>query len=146
MKMNLTWDHAYPLGAIGVKLNPEDRAILPPLERLLNQPPDVSLIDPSNNRELKMPVGSIVSITAMDHLSKVTINDKRTLYAKGRLKSLSALEVHGIMRINNSTMLNLAAVKSFRNSAYARLEVVTHDDETFFVSRYYAKRIREGLR
>lgn len=145
MKINLTWDPGYPIGEIGLQLNPEDSAIIPPLERLLSQSPYLSAIDPRNNRELKIELVQIISITAMDHLSKVYTKNKQILYIKGRLKSLDTLEGHGIMRINNSTMLNLAEVKSFRNSSYARLEVVTYDDQTFQVSRYYAKRIKEVL-
>lgn len=81
----------------------------------------------------------------MDHLSKVFTIDGKVFYVKGRLKDLEILSISGIVRINNSVLLNLTEIVSFSNGQYARLEVHTNNGQKHTVSRHYAKKIKEEL-
>ncbi|WP_420167129.1 LytTR family DNA-binding domain-containing protein [Bacillus coahuilensis] len=84
-------------------------------------------------------------ITSLGHLSKVILSNQEEYLLDMRLKELKQFEANGLFRINNSTILNLSQISSFRSGDYARLEVYTKNDKKYLVSRHYAKLIKERL-
>ncbi|MCB5951458.1 LytTR family transcriptional regulator [Enterococcus sp. BWT-B8] len=143
MKINYFWDKDYSLNEIGIQLNPQNQHLTTKLDLNLNGYPKLEVINPMNERKSTINYSEIYLIEAMDHLSKIYTIDEKIFYAKGRLKEFEALSINGIIRINNSVMLNLTEVAAFNNGQYARLEVHTKNGQTHIVSRHYAKQIKE---
>lgn len=146
MKIKWFWDKEYELDHIGVQLNPKNQELKPVIEQALLQEKQIEVIQPSNNRRLKITSRDIFIIEAIDHLSKIYTVDDQVFYIKGRLKDFDHLQAVGIFRINNSVLLNLAQVASFKSEQYARLKVYTKNNQNFTVSRHYAKQIREAYK
>lgn len=142
MKINYSWQKDYALNEIGVTLNPQNQHLTVKIENDLH----LEVIVPSNQRCQQLKIKKIFLIEAMDNLSKVYTVNNEVYYTKGRLKELEKYKSSGLVRINNSTILNLKQVVSFKNGKYARLEVHTKDGQFFIVSRHYAKQIQEELR
>ena len=130
MKITYFWDQEYATDEIGVQLNPENRHLVAKIEAGLNQERGLEVIDPMNQRKSMLRHSQVQLIEAMDHLSKIYTVDDRIFYAKGRLKEFSDLSSSGIVRINNSLMLNMKQVVSFNCGQHARLEVHTHNGDT----------------
>lgn len=145
MKINYVWDTEYALDKIGVQLHPKNETIAAKITKLFTQENKLAVIDPINERKSKIDFSAIYMIESMDHLSKVYTTDGNVCYTKGRLKEFEYLRTAGIVRINNSVLLNLSEVVSFQNGQYARLEVHTKNGQTLTVSRHYAKQIKEEL-
>lgn len=141
MKINYLWDANYSKDKICIQLHPSNQN----LKINITSEQWLEVIDPNNQRHLKLDHQQILIIEAMDNLSKIYTIDNRIYYVRGRLKDLEYLTRVKIFRINNSLILNLNEVKNFKSGKYARLEVQTNDDQIFIVSRHYAKQIREAL-
>ncbi|KRN99878.1 LytTR family DNA-binding domain-containing protein [Companilactobacillus kimchiensis] len=141
MKINYLWDTNYAKNEIRVQLHPSNQN----LKINITSKQQLEVIDPKNQRHLNLDHQQILLIEAMDNLSKIYTIDNRIYYVRGRLKDLEYLAGEKIFRINNSLILNLNEVQSFKSGKYARLEVQTNDDQIFVVSRHYAKQIREIL-
>ncbi|MBV7392342.1 LytTR family DNA-binding domain-containing protein [Enterococcus alishanensis] len=145
MKINWLWDKNYPKEELGVTLHPVNEKLTNKLQSLFTKTVELEVIQPVNERRFKIDSQMIFMIEAMDQLSKVYTNDDQVFYLKGRLKDFTDLQAVQLFRINNSVILNLAQVTSFKNGQYARLEVFTKNGQTFSVSRHYAKQIKEAL-
>ncbi|WP_379945744.1 LytTR family DNA-binding domain-containing protein [Enterococcus devriesei] len=145
MKINYLWDSGYKADEIGIQANPVNKKFIHGAEKFLVQVPQLEIINPKNERRKKLSYSQIQSIEAMNHLSKLYTTSHELYYVRGRLKELEYLSEYGIIRINNSIMLNLKEVKGFKNGTYSRLEVLTKDGQIHLVSRHYAKRIKEEL-
>jgi DNA-binding LytR/AlgR family response regulator len=145
MKLDYFWDKNYAIDQIGIRLNPQNRKLTVELNSLLKGDKKLNVINPLNKRKLKINYDEIYLIEAMDSLSKVYTTGGKVFYARGRLKDFENKEISGIVRINNSTMLNLTEIINFRQGTYARLEVETKDGQVHIVSRHYAQKIKEAL-
>lgn len=145
MKINYSWDITYKTDEVAIQANPVNKKIIQQIENYLIQEPQLEVINPKNERKMKLAYSQIQTIEAMDHLSKVYTQDNKVYYTKGRLKELEKLSNYGIIRINNSTMLNLREIQSFKSGKYSRLEVLTKNMQVHLVSRHYAKQIKEEL-
>jgi len=145
MKINYFLDKDYPLNEIGIQLHPINQSLTSELASALNQEHRLEVINPMNERKSTIRYSEIYLIEAMDHLSKIYTTDEKIFYAKGRLKDFETLAIQGMVRINNSIMLNLTEVTNFNSGQYARLEVHTKNGQTHIVSRHYAKQIKEEL-
>ncbi|MDT2436585.1 LytTR family DNA-binding domain-containing protein [Enterococcus avium] len=145
MNINFTWVKEKALNEIDIFANPENRAKLERLEKLLQQEQEIVAIDPKNNRSIKLPLDQIVSFETMGHLVNVHLINQQNYLMQKRLKELVTLESQNFYRINNSQILNLSCVQSFQLGEHARLEVHTKTDSTYIVSRHYAKKIKEEL-
>lgn len=145
MKLKWFWNESYATDEVGVELHPSNKHLAANIQSAIIQERQLEVIDPKNERKSTINAKEILLIEAMDHLSKVYTTDDRVFYAKGRLKDFEHLQSAGIYRINNSVILNLAQLDSFKSGQYARLEVYTKDGQTFTVSRHYAKQIKTAL-
>lgn len=145
MNINFTWVKEKALNEIDIFANPENKPRLLHLEKHLNQEQDILVIDPKNNRSVKLPLHQIESFETMGHLVKVNLLNQQNYLMQKRLKELINLEKENFYRINNSQILNLSSIQSFQLGEHARLEVQTKTDTTYVVSRHYAKNIKERL-
>lgn len=146
MKFNYSWFESYATNEIGITLHPNNRHLKKKIEASIRFENQLLVIDPSNERQMKLDFDRIFMIEAMDNLSKVYTTDNEIYFVKGRLKEFEKYRSLGIFRINNSVILNISQISSFKSGDYARLEVYTKDEQIFIVSRHYAKQIREALR
>ncbi|WP_125566641.1 LytTR family DNA-binding domain-containing protein [Companilactobacillus insicii] len=145
MKINFEWDDSYSISEVGIKLNPKKRELKDKLKNFLSDKTHIEVINPKNNRRFLLSCSQILSIEAMDNLSKVYTTNNEIFYTNVRLKKLEEITNANLFRINNSVILNLAEVIDFNTGKYARLEVHTKGNQSFIVSRYYAKRLKEEL-
>jgi len=143
MKINFDWDDLYSLSEIGIQLNPKNHELKNKLKTFLSDKAHIEVINPKNNRSLLLNCSQVLSIEAMDNLSKVYTTNNEVFYTNGRLKKFETIA--NFFRINNSIILNLAEVIDFNTGKYARLEVHTKGNQSFIVSRHYAKRLKEEL-
>lgn len=145
MDIEYAWDGEYAEDKMGVLLNPANKHLADTLEEAVVHVPQLEVIDPTNDRRIKLPCSDVLAIEAMDHLSKVHTVDNKVYFIKGRLKDFAEYTPHRLFRINNSIILNLSKVVGFKSGRHARLEVYTTDGQRFIVSRHYAKQIKEAL-
>ncbi|MHC5246977.1 LytTR family DNA-binding domain-containing protein [Enterococcus sp. LJL120] len=144
MKIKWFWDQEYATNEIGIQLHPVNQSLAAELTKAIHQEQQLEVIQPANERRQNISLSQVLMIEAMDQLSKVYTTDDQVFYLKGRLKEFEYLQAAGIFRINNSVILNLAEVASFKNGQYARLEVQLKNGQTLTVSRHYAKQIKEA--
>lgn len=144
MKIKWFWDQEYATNEIGIQLNPVNQSLAVELTKAIHQEQLLEVIQPANERRQNISLSQVLMIEAMDQLSKVYTTDDQVFYLKGRLKEFAYLQAAGIFRINNSVILNLAEVASFKNGQYARLEVQLKNGQTLTVSRHYAKQIKKA--
>ncbi|MBL3530298.1 LytTR family transcriptional regulator [Companilactobacillus zhachilii] len=145
MKVNFNWDALYSLTEIGMQLNPQNYHLKNKLESFLSDRVHIEVINPKNERRSLLDCSQILSIEAMDSLSKVYTINNEVFYTKGRLKNFEILEGTNLFRINNNVVINLAEVTGFKTGKYAQLEVFTKEQQVFIVSRHYAKKLKEEL-
>ncbi|KUP09390.1 hypothetical protein Q75_00220 [Bacillus coahuilensis p1.1.43] len=145
MKINFTWDIARDTNEIEIIANPVNKEKLWTLKEGLSSNSTINVQNPKNNRKLSIRIQQIEVITSLGHLSKVILSNQEEYLLDMRLKELKQFEANGLFRINNSTILNLSQISSFRSGDYARLEVYTKNDKKYLVSRHYAKLIKERL-
>jgi two-component system, LytTR family, response regulator len=145
MNINYIWKDDQPANEIDMISNPINENMLLKLEKSINSSLSLKAINPKNNRLIVVELEKIESIESLGHLSKLVLDDGSELWLKKILKELSYLEQFDFFRINNSTILNLLHIDSFRSGNYARLEVFTKNNHKYIVSRHYAKKIKERL-
>ena len=138
--LEFKWDLKQAIDKATITLHPDNKKYASKITRSFNFKDQVEVINPKNERRLK-----IYLIEAMDHLSKLYTVNNQVYYIRGRLKDLEKLALKNLMRINNSTILNMDQVTEFKKATYARIEVHTKNAESFIVSRHYAKKVKEGL-
>jgi DNA-binding LytR/AlgR family response regulator len=145
MKINFIWDKERAIDEIEIIANPFNKEKLVTLRDGLSSNTTLNVQNPKNNRKLTIDIQQIEVIQSLGHLSKLVLVNNEEYLLQKRLKELQALEANGLYRINNSTILNLSQVTSFRSGDYARLEVFTKSNNNYLVSRHYAKLIKERL-
>lgn len=146
MRIKRVWDKTISLNELILNAHPENKTKVDMLLTKLEQKKHIALINPTNNRTVKVDIDSILTIESYTQLSIVKLsNDKQEYYIQKRLKDLDQLNQYGLFRINNSMMINISKIKSFQAVENARLEMITQDNQIYTVSRYYAKKIKEEL-
>ncbi|TRZ39559.1 LytTR family transcriptional regulator [Niallia circulans] len=145
MKLNFIWDKKQEIDKVDIKAHPVNKDKLETLKQGFCTDVTLNVQNLKNNRKLRIDIHQIEVIVSLGHLSKILLASKEEYLLQKRLKELQTLEANGFFRINNSTILNLSQVASFRSSEYARLEVFTKNDNKYLVSRHYAKLIKEKL-
>lgn len=145
MKIKWFFDTQLDRNQANISLHPSQRHLISRFEQTFQEEPILEVIDPQTNRKTYLPVTKILAIEAMDHLSKVYLLHEEVVYAKGRLKDFAYLANAGLVRINNTTIVNLNEIKSFQTERNACLSVYTTQAQVFRVSRHYVKMIRQQL-
>ncbi|MEG0256580.1 MAG: LytTR family DNA-binding domain-containing protein [Vagococcus sp.] len=145
MKINFSWDTQKETNVIDIISHPDNKTQLLELDSLINKEKMLLVTSPSNSKKHLIPISNVESISAMGHLTKVTLIDQSTYFLQQRLKELIFLEDHHLYQINQSTIVNLRQIKLFQVEKYARLELITLTEQSFIVSRHYAKTIKERL-
>ncbi|MFP7473448.1 LytTR family DNA-binding domain-containing protein [Niallia taxi] len=145
MKLNFIWDKNKELDEVDIKAHPINKDKLETIKQVLGSSITLNVQNPKNNRKLRIDIQQVEVIVSLGHLSKTILASKEEYLLQKRLKELQTLEANGFFRINNSTILNLSQVASFRSSEFARLEVFTKNNNKYLVSRHYAKLIKEKL-
>lgn len=145
MKFNYVWEAEKKLDEIDLISHPQNKKILERLQKNFQEGHSLTAVDPLTNRNRLVQIDEIEAISAMGHMSKVTLVDQSELFLTKKLKELVYLETLDLYRVNNSTILNLGCVQSFSSGEHARIEVKTLADNSYLVSRHYAKLIKERL-
>ena len=146
MNIHYHWNQELSLKEMSIHLNPQNQFVAEQVSRIFAEIPELTVINPTNDRRSRLAIMRILIIESMDHLSKIYTIEDQLFYIKGRLHDFTYLEDHQFFRINNSTILNLSEMVSFKNGQHARLEVQTKNGQIYFVSRHYAKQLKEKLR
>jgi len=145
MKLNFIWDKERAIDEVEIIANPVNKEKLFSLKDGLSSNTTLHVQNPKNHRKLTIDIQQVEVIHSLGHLSKLALVNNEEYLLQKRLKELQALEANGLYRINNSTILNLSQVTSFRSGDFARLEVFTKSNKKYLVSRHYAKLIKERL-
>jgi len=145
MKFNFIWKNNKSSSEIEIISNPSNKELLSTFEQQFFQSITLSATDFKTNRQVMIELNNIEVIEASGHFTKIFLIDGTELMLNKILKELSYLESFGLVRINNSMILNLNQIRSFASGSHARLEVITKQQNTYIVSRHYAKSIKEKL-
>lgn len=145
MKFSYIWKSNQPASEIEIISNPSNKELLSTFEQRFFQSITLNATDFKTNRQVMIELGKIEVIEASGHFTKILLLDGRQLLLNKILKELSYLEPFGLVRINNSMILNLNQIHSFASGSHARLEVITKQQNKYVVSRHYAKFIKEKL-
>lgn len=145
MKFSYIWKNDKPASEIDIISHPSNKEFLSTFELRFFQSMTLNATDFKTNRQVKIELSNIEVIEASGHFTKIFLLDGTKLLLNKILKELSYLESFGLVRINNSMILNLNQIHSFASGAHARLEVITKQQNKYVVSRYYAKSIKEKL-
>ncbi|WKY44534.1 LytTR family DNA-binding domain-containing protein [Eubacteriaceae bacterium ES2] len=127
--------------------HPEEQALKKQIEGLLqHSKKTIIVIDGLNNRNVQVPVDSILVIESEERMCNLRLkNGDMYLYNK-RLKTVEEeLLADGMIRINNQMMVNIDEVKAFSAASNARIEVTLSDGSSYLISRYYVKAFRRAL-
>ncbi|AQP53580.1 LytTR family DNA-binding domain-containing protein [Vagococcus penaei] len=144
MKVNYQWNQDMSKNEIDIISHPANELLLSRLKQSVTQHL-LSVIDPRNNRTVMLNVTDIEVIETLGHLSFIITRTGESYHYQKRLKDLTYLEAYNLVRINQSTILNLDELVSFTVEQHARLEVCTKNGNQYIVSRHYAKKIKERL-
>ncbi|KOP71477.1 hypothetical protein AMS59_18845 [Lysinibacillus sp. FJAT-14745] len=145
MKFNYIWKNNQSSSEIEIISNPSNKKLLSTFEQHFSQSITLSATDFKTNRQVVIELNDIEAIEASGHFTKIFLIDGTELLLNKILKELSYLESFGLVRINNSTILNLKQIRAFASGSHARLEVITKQQNKYIVSRHYAKSIKEKL-
>ena len=145
MKFNFHWKTDKKTNEVDLISHPNNKELLLQLEKTLTTKETLIVTSPSNNRKQHINIIDIESISSLGHLSKITLGNQKEFFYSKRLKELTFLEVHDLLQINQSTIINLKKIDLFQTEKHARLELVTRSKQTYIVSRHFAKNIKERL-
>ncbi|MGX7031257.1 LytTR family DNA-binding domain-containing protein [Vagococcus zengguangii] len=145
MRIKNIWDRSCLVDQIEIISHPDNKKTIERISEYLNHQSRVTVTDIRTNRSRLVELVDIEAILSLGHISKVITLDGSQFHLNKKLKDLSMLEEKFLYRINQSTILNLSNVASFKTGQYSRLEVVTTNQNTYIVSRHYAKKIKERL-
>ncbi|MGX6978021.1 LytTR family DNA-binding domain-containing protein [Vagococcus elongatus] len=146
MIIKTSWENDMPLNELHIHANLKNKKEVESILLKIEKSQVLPLINPLNNRIVKVEINRISSIESYTQSSIVRVsNEKQEYFIQKRLKELDYLNQYGLFRVNNSVMVNLADVQSFQVIENARLEVSTVDNRSYIVSRHYAKKIKEEL-
>lgn len=144
MKLNWFFEPNRDPTQVDIHLHLTKRTLVERIERAIQPEVVLEVSEITTGRKRQLAMDTVVFIEAMDHVSKLYTIDQQVFYLKGRLKEFDYLTTNGMVRINNTTILNLAKVSSFQTERNACLRVYTKN-ESFRVSRHYTKAIRQYL-
>lgn len=145
MKITYQWDPLQPLNEVNIIANEKNQAEVEKISKHLNTVTNLSVINPTNDRKLLLPLTEIECFESFGHLCKVFTKEQDVYLIQKRLKEIPKMNLHHFQQINNATILNIAMIQSFRSGEHARLEVHTTTNQSYIVSRHYAKQIKEKL-
>lgn len=146
MNFKLIWQDNRRLDEIEITSHPDNKAVVQLARQTITKFNNTILVkEPINDRQVKLSLNEIESISALGHLSKIQTTSGKEYYFQKRLKELEDWEKENFFRINKSMILNLTHVNSFSVGKQARLEVFIKSGQTHIVNRYYAKQIKERL-
>ncbi|WP_042479147.1 LytTR family DNA-binding domain-containing protein [Bacillus ndiopicus] len=145
MKFSYIWKKNKPSSEVEIISNPSNKELLLKFEQRFLQSMTLNATDLKTNRQVVIELNDIEAIEAAGHFSNLFLIDGTKLILNKILKELSYLESFGLVRINNSHILNLTQIHSFVSGSHARLEVMTKQHNKYIVSRHYAKSIKERL-
>lgn len=145
MKIMYQWDPLQPLNEVNIIANEKNQAEVEKISKHLNTVTNLSVINPTNDRKLLLPLTEIECFESFGHLCKVFTKEQDVYLIQKRLKEIPKMNLHHFQQINNATILNIAMIQSFRSGEHARLEVHTTTNQSYIVSRHYAKQIKEKL-
>ena len=145
MKLNFHWNDSKNINQVDLISHPGNKELLLTLETYLNKDRTLLVTHPSSGKHQVILINDIESITALGHLSKVTLKSQDSFFYSKRLKELTFLESFNLVQINQSTLINLQEIKLFQTEKYARIELITKSNQHYMVSRHYAKTIKEKL-
>ncbi|GGI65183.1 hypothetical protein GCM10011482_08370 [Enterococcus alcedinis] len=145
MKITYQWDPLQPLNEVNIIANEKNQAEVEKISKHLNTVTNLSVINPTNDRKLLLPLTEIECFESFGHLCKVFTKEQDVYLIQKRLKEIPKMNLHHFQQINNATILNIAMIQSFHSGEHARLEVHTTTNQSYIVSRHYAKQIKEKL-
>ncbi|MEG0294962.1 LytTR family DNA-binding domain-containing protein [Enterococcus sp.] len=145
MKITYQWDPLQPLNEVNIIANEKNQAEVEKIAKHLNTVINLSVINPTNDRKLLLPLTEIECFESFGHLCKVFTKEQDVYLIQKRLKEIPKMNLHHFQQINNATILNIAMIQSFHSGEHARLEVHTTTNQSYIVSRHYAKQIKEKL-
>lgn len=145
MKITYQWDPLQPLNEVNIIANEKNQAEVEKIAKHLNTVTNLSVINPTNDRKLLLPLTEIECFESFGHLCKVFTKEQDVYLIQKRLKEIPKMNLHHFQQINNATILNIAMIQSFHSGEHARLEVHTTTNQSYIVSRHYAKQIKEKL-
>lgn len=146
MFIKLVWKKEVPETEMQVLANPEKKEAVENILRNIREEKMFTVIEERSNRSIKVRVSEIEMILSDGSRSMVVMPIiKGDYYLQKRIKELGDLSKYGIIRINQSMLLNIKQIKSFSVIDNARLEVETVAKNRYIVSRSYAKKIKEDL-
>lgn len=145
MKITYQWDPLQPLNEVNIIANEKNQSEVEKLSKHLNTVTNLSVINPTNDRKLLLPLTEIECFESFGHLCKVFTKEQDVYLIQKRLKEIPKMHLHHFQQINNATILNIAMIQSFHSGEHARLEVHTTTNQSYIVSRHYAKQIKEKL-
>lgn len=132
---------------IDIHTNPVLESTWPCLkENLLSSNKKISVINTQNNRQVQVYVKDIVVIQSEERFCNIIMNNGDMYLLNIRLKYVeSDLNLESIIRINNTTMINVEYVLEFKSQNNSRIEVFLSNSSSYYVSRYYIKNFRRIL-
>ena len=87
-----------------------------------------------------------MAIQSEDRFCNVIMKNGAMYLMNMRLKYVeSNMNLKNIIRINNTTMINIEYVVKFSAQNNSRIEVILGNNSSYFVSRYYIKNFRRIL-
>lgn len=115
-------------------------------EKLCESSKKIGVIDAKNNKQNQVYIKDIVTIQSEDRFCNVVMKNGSMYLMNMRLKYVeSNLKLDNIIRINNTTMINMEYVLEFSAQNNSRIEVFLANKSSYFVSRYYIKNFRRIL-
>lgn len=115
-------------------------------ENLFRTQKTVVVINAQNNKKIQVYIKDIVAIQSEDRCCNVIMKNGAMYLMNMRLKYVeNNLNLENIIRINNTTMINLEHVLEFSTQNNSRIEVFLGNHSSYFVSRYYIKNFRRIL-
>ncbi|MBB3113196.1 DNA-binding LytR/AlgR family response regulator [Paenibacillus phyllosphaerae] len=106
----------------------------------------IVVIDARNDRKVEVPLSTIAVIQSEDRMCSVRLITGEMYLLGKRLKVVEEdLGSAAFMKINNQTIINMSYITAFSSTDQARVEVVLHDQSSYFVSRHYMKTFKERL-
>ncbi len=146
MLIKLIWKKEVPETEMHVAANPEKKDTVEDIIRQIREEKMVTVTEEGSRRSIKVRVGEIEMIQADGSRCMIIMPTiKGEYYLNKRMKELEVFSKYGVIRINQSMLLNMKKIKSFNVIDNARLEVETMSGNRYIVSRSYARKIKEDL-
>ena len=145
VKINHRWDETKARDEIEIISHSANKEMIGQLTSQLQRSTQIHVNDIKTNRIVLIDLADIEVITSLGHVSQVLTSTGEKYFLNKRLKELAPLEKESLVKINQSTILNLKTISQFNVEDYSRLNVMTQSQNSYLVSRHYAKQIKERL-